>query len=156
MFKRRTRYGMDMDVEVDYSKVDQHAAEAGLDPEAVRATAIVSFGAHLERTGKEALQTHGQKFEGGGSDTTEDWSIATCQINFDGDAEGASAASQTWAAKVEQLGGTGRILRVRLQGADGTNLERYDEAYQRELMTTFESLPVEDQTRIDELMKPDS
>jgi hypothetical protein len=119
MFKRRTRYGMDMDVEVDYSGIDQIAVEQGVDPTAARAAGLDGFLEHLASTGREALQEHGQKIKGSETDSSED--RASCQIIFEGDLDGATAAVNTWIAKVEALGATGRILRTRLQGADGTD-----------------------------------
>ena len=119
MFKRRTRYRMDMDVEVDYSGIDQIAVEQGLDPAAARAAGIDDFLEHLASTGREALQEHGQKIKGSETELSEDW--ASCRITFEGDPDGAAAAVNTWIAKVEELGATGRILRTRLQGADGTD-----------------------------------
>jgi hypothetical protein len=117
MFKRRTRYVMDMDVEVDYSVIDQIAAGQGLDLTA-RAAGLDGFLEHLARAGREALQEHGQKIKGSETESS-DW--ASCQITFEGDPDGAAAAVNTWIAKVEELGATGRILRTRLQGADGTD-----------------------------------
>lgn len=119
MFKRRTRYVTDMDVEVDYSGVDQFATERGLDPTASRAAGLDDFLEHLASTGREALQEHGQKIKGSETELSEDW--ASCQITFEGDPDGAAAAVNTWIAKVEALGATGRILRTRLQGADSTD-----------------------------------
>ena len=156
MFKRRILYFTDMDVEVDYSAVPQGAAEGGFVPERAKAAGLEGFCEVLADTCRDALQEHGQKVKAVETETTGDWSWVTCWASFGGDAEGAAAAVQTWAAKVEQLVLTGRILRLRLQGADGTNLERCDEEYQREPMTTLESLPPEDQARIHELTKPDS
>jgi hypothetical protein len=118
MFKRRTRYRMDMDVEMDYSGIDQIAVEQGLDPAAARAAGIDDFLEHLASTGREALQEHGQKIKGSETESSEDW--ASCQITFEGDPDGATAAVNTWLAEVEALGATGRILRTRLQGTDGT------------------------------------
>ena len=110
---------MDMDVEVDYSGIDQIAVEQGLDPAAARAAGIDDFLEHLASTGREALQEHGQKIKGSETESSEDW--ASCQITFEGDPDGATAAVNTWLAEVEALGATGRILRTRLQEADGTD-----------------------------------
>jgi hypothetical protein len=119
MFKRRTRYCMDMDVEVDYSGIDQITVERGVDSTAARAAGLDGFLEHLASTGREALQEHGQKIKGSETESSEDW--ASCQITFEGDPDGAAAAVNTWIAKVEELGATGRILRTRLQGTDGTD-----------------------------------
>ena len=119
MFKRRTRYRMDMDVEVDYSGIDQIAVEQSLEPTAARAAGLDGFLEHLASTGREALQAHGQKIKGSETESSED--CASCQITFEGDPDGAAAAVNAWIAKVEELGATGRILRTRLQEADGTD-----------------------------------
>jgi hypothetical protein len=148
MSERRTQYVTDMDVEVDYSAVDQIAAEHGLEPRTARASAIRSYVRHLDRACHAALREHGQKFKKGERDANQDWSIATFRATFEGDPVGASAAASAWAAKAMGLAGTGRLLRVRLQGEDGTNLERYSETYQREPMETIKALPREGQAAV--------
>ena len=60
MFKRRHDFVMAVDVEVDYARADQLAAEEGADPDDVRLVFLDGLMRHIEEAATNALRETGR------------------------------------------------------------------------------------------------
>ncbi|PWU22860.1 MAG: hypothetical protein C5B48_09555 [Candidatus Rokuibacteriota bacterium] len=123
---------MEMDVEVDYSPVEEAVSDKrlSLDLETAKEAGLLSLVEHLERTAREAVRHNRQRWRRAESDPGG--AFPRTQVQFEGESRGARAAFEGWGDRVERLNGAKRILRASLHGADGTNLEYVDEDYQGE------------------------
>lgn len=155
MFKRGDTFVMDMDVEPNFEEVDRMANEKGLDLAEIHEKAEASLLVWMERAAKDAVRESGQKWKEAGLDPNGQGAGPALVVRFQGDTEGAAAAYGRWADIVASLDGTKRILRARLQGSEGTNLNYMDEDYQKELEGMFDALPQDPQDWIDREMDPD-
>jgi hypothetical protein len=130
MFKRKTEYLLEVDVDVHYpferlraeSKTFASWAE-NKQREAMAAVLVESFADAV----REELTRHGQKFGTVQDDFRGfDEEFAKFRVFFKGDLDGAQAAANACVARVEQLGGVSKIRQFSLRGSDGTNLEWFN------------------------------
>jgi hypothetical protein len=142
---------MAVDVEVDYARADQLAAEEGADPDDVRLVFLDGLMRHIEEAATNALRETGQKLKLAEADLE----FTTVDVRFSGDHDGAVAALERWTDAVADLVATRRILRARLRGSDGTDLSYWNEEHRSELEKLRGSLDDETKGKIDGLLDED-
>jgi hypothetical protein len=153
-------YLMMIDVRVNYplDEVRQDANLAALPDDDLRALLAESLIRQVLEVAGEELRRHGQRLKrsikGGGhkqktgTDLGEHY--VKFHVAFQGDYEGAVAASNRWIERVQTFGGVAEIGHASLRGTDGTNLHLFSE----ETEAMVESLDEETLAKIDELMDP--
>jgi hypothetical protein len=94
------KYTMRLDIEVDYDAVD----------------GLKTFSNEVVDAARDALKAAGQNYRLGGQEYAGEWVLY--QFTFEGDPEGAQAALDGCVERVERLGGTRRILKAEIRGAD--------------------------------------
>lgn len=147
-------YLIEMDVEVDYSPAEAMAPELSLSIEQAREAGLGSLIKHVDSAARAAVRECGQKWGGGTHDPDGEWPRFSARFQAT-DAEQATAVYDLWAAKVQSLNGTGRILRASLRGSDGINLQYMDEDLQRHYEEIAAQLPPETRAKLNELMDPE-
>ena len=155
-------YLMMIDARVNYplDEVRQDANLAALPDDDLRALLAESLIRQVLEVAAEELTRHGQRLKrsikGGGhkqksgtesmvNDLGEHY--VTFHVAFQGDYEGAVAATNRWIERVQTFGGIAEIGHASLRGTDGTNLQMFSE--ETEAMVESSTL-----ARIDELMDP--
>jgi hypothetical protein len=154
LFKQKTDYLMQMDVEVDYAPAEAMLDELGLTLEQARQEGLASLIRHVVAAAKDGVREAGQKWRGEEVDPAGEW--PRFSIKFQGDSDGALKAYEGWANRVETLNGTKRVLKASLRGSDGTNLQYMDEELQKEYAALEASMSPEDLAMIDKLMDPEA
>jgi hypothetical protein len=162
MFKAKSDYLMEMDVEVDYAPVEAMLDELGLTLERAHEEGLASLIRHVVSAAKDGVREAGQKWRGEagqkwrGEEVDPGGEWPRFSIRFQGDSAGALKAYEGWANRVETLNGTKRVLRASLRGSDGTNLQYMDEDLQKEYAEIEASMSPEDLAMIDKLMDPNT